>query len=165
MAHLRIKAGTVEFECEGENSFSIDDIAALFPLVEKLAQLPVVALPSPPAMGTAGGEQLVPKQVTTNSGIKLHVNSVAAKLNAKTGPEVARAAAAYLQIIEGKETFTRAELLATMKSATKYYKSSMSGNLTGAIETLLNGKLNQIGTDVYSLASAEHAALEVAIAQ
>lgn len=85
------------------------------------------------------------------NGQTLHINSIASTLKAKSGGEVAVAAAAALQIYEGKESFTRAELLTTMKKATMAYKESMSGNLSTSLKTLVGSKFNQIGTDVYSL--------------
>jgi hypothetical protein len=92
------------------------------------------------------------------------VNSIATKINAKSGSDVAIAAAAFLQLVEGKESFSRQELLTSMKAATKFYKTGMSSNLSGYLNSLVGGKLNQIGTGKYCLASAEHARLETALA-
>jgi hypothetical protein len=98
------------------------------------------------------------------SGNKLHVNSIAAKIDAKTGSDVAVAAAAYLQIVENKDSFSRQDLLNTMKAAKKYYKVSTSNNLRKHLNTLIGSKFNQVAQDQYSLTSAEHKRLEIALA-
>jgi hypothetical protein len=54
--------------------------------------------------------------------------------------------------------------LLTMKKAPKFYKATMSKNLSGIISSLIPEKFNQIGEGVYSLTAAEHAALETSLA-
>ncbi|HKP11749.1 MAG TPA: hypothetical protein VJZ91_06545 [Blastocatellia bacterium] len=152
-AKVRIKAGPVEFEYEGETELGLADIKDLFTHIETLFKVPVlaeggqahVASAPLPAGNGAGVSTLL------SSGQKLHINSIATKLGTKTGPELAVAAAASLQIFEQKETFTRTELLEAMKKATMHYKDTMSGNLTSIIKSLLGPKLNQISDGVYSL--------------
>ena len=162
---LRIALGRAEFEYEGDKDFSAAEIESLFAHMKALAS--VVPLDDPNEAGTADADSTAATKPNGAGGSqvqKLHVNSIATKIDAKTGPEVALAAAAYLQFMEQKETFTRAELLTAMKKATKFYKQTMSSNLTNLIESLLNGKFNQIGEGVYSLTAAEHAALETRLA-
>ncbi|ACP26184.1 hypothetical protein NGR_c24270 [Sinorhizobium fredii NGR234] len=147
-AKIRIKAGPVEFEYEGETELGVADIKELFSHIETLFKVPVLA-EGGEGSHTPHHEQPVPR--SNGYSQKLHINSVASKLKAKSGSEVALAAAATLQIFEGKETFTRGELLDTMKKATMHYKESMSGNLTKALGTLIGSKFNQISDGVYSL--------------
>lgn len=156
---LRIAAGSVEFEYEGDQPLALNDIKDL------LGQIESLATKAPAAMASSAAP-VSPMASSPPGGLapKLHVNSIAEKLSAKSGSDVARAAAASLQLVDGKDKFTRAELLARMKEATKYYKESMSSNLTKALETLLNGKFNQIGSDVYALSAAEHTALSSILA-
>jgi hypothetical protein len=163
-AKVRIKAGPVEFEYEGETELGVSDIKDLFSHIETLFKVPVLAeggephspaAPATPAQNTSGGN---------GAGPKLHVNSVAQKLKAKTGSEVAVAAAATLQICESKETFTRTELLDTMKKATMHYSANMSGNLTKILGTLVGSKFNQISDGVYSLTSDEYQKLAATLA-
>jgi len=161
-AKVRIKAGPVEFEYEGETELGVADIKDLFSHIETLFKVPVLA---------EGGDGHESAQ-QQNAGIvaprtpskKLHVNSVAKKLAAKTGSQVAEAAAATLQICEGKETFTRGELLDTMKKANMYYKENMSGNLTKILGVLVGSKLNQISDGVYSLTAEAYEDLETKLA-
>jgi hypothetical protein len=163
-AKVRIKAGPVEFEYEGETELSIADIKDLFSHIETLFTVPSLA-----SVGNDSGAPDLDNGVVApiqQSGrpSKLHVNSIAAKLDAKTGSDVAVAAAAYLQLIDGKDSFSRQKLLMTMKEAKKYYKVSMSNNLTKHLGSLLGSKFNQVGQDQYSLTSAEHQRLEAALA-
>jgi hypothetical protein len=98
------------------------------------------------------------------SGPTLHVNSVAMRLGAKTGSDLAEAAAATLQICERKETFTRAELLDTMKKANNFYKESMAGNLSKILNVLVKHRFNQVGNNRYSLSAETIKDLEAKIA-
>ena len=64
------------------------------------------------------------------------------------------AAAAYLTLVEGKVEFLRRELLDAMKSATGYYKTNFSKNLSKLLDSLMSAdKLNNLGKDRYSLES------------
>lgn len=159
---VRIKAGPVEFEYEGDTGLGVADIKDLFSHIETLFKVPVFA---------ESGETHAPAQQsngeqgsTNNQGQKLHVNSVAKKLVAKTGPQLAEAAAAALQIYDGKPTFTRGELLETMKKATMHYKDSMAGNLTKILVTLVGTKFNQVSDGVYSLSAETYQDLESRLA-
>lgn len=163
-AKVRIKAGPVEFEYEGETELGVADIKDLFSHIETLFKVPVLA-EGGEAHSNTTHETPAPSNSGRNAvGPKLHVNSVAQKLKAKSGPEVAVAAAATLQICEGKDTFSRTELLETMKKATMHYRTSMSGNLTKILGTLVGSKFNQISDGVYSLNSEEYQNLVAGLA-
>ncbi len=161
-AKVHIKAGPVEFEYEGVTELGIADIKDLFSHIETLFKAPVLAEANeshPPAQKSNSEQAPV-----GGSGQKLHVNSIAKKLAAKTRPQVAEAAAAALQIFDGKQTFTRSELLETMKKATMHYKDSMAGNLTKILETLVGTRLNQVSDGVYSLSADAFQDLEAKLA-
>ncbi|WP_265517588.1 hypothetical protein [Nitratireductor luteus] len=166
-AKVRIKAGRVEFEYEGETELSISDIKDLFSHIETLFTVPSLASVEGSSVAEdvdGGSEDAPPAAAKATNASKLHVNSIAAKLSAKTASQVAVAAAAYLQLMDGKDTFSRQELLATMRAATKYYSANMASNLTKALKALVGTKFNQIGADEYSLTSDEHSKLEIALA-
>jgi len=152
-AKVRIKAGPVEFEYEGETELAVNDIKDLFSHIETLFKVPVLAEGGEPHTAATPAAN---NDVVNGGGPKLHVNSVAQRLKAKTGPEVAVAAAATLQICEGKRTFSRTELLEMMKKASLHYSATMSSNLTKILGTLVGSKFNQISDGVYSLTSEEH---------
>lgn len=147
-SRVRIKAGPVEFEYEAETELAVSDIKDLFSHIETLFKVPVLA--------EGGHVHASPENFKANvngPAQKLHINSIATKLGAKTGADVALAAAAALQIFDQKETFTRGELLEMMKKGTLHYKENMSSNLTAIIKSMLGPKLNQISDGVYSLTS------------
>jgi hypothetical protein len=162
-AKVRIKAGPVEFEYEGETELAVADIKNLFSHIETLFKVPVLA-EGGDSNAAAAPAASIADNGAANGGSKLHVNSVAQKLKAKTGSEVAIAAAATLQIYEGKQTFSRAELLDMMKKATMYYNANMSGNLTKILGSLVGPKFNQISDGVYSLTSDEYQKLAAQLA-
>jgi hypothetical protein len=161
-AKLRIKAGSVELELETEADLSVDDVKALLKEVETLTLTSGAETPGGGVDSAAANADGSPSKLAEPK--KLHITSIAAKLDVKTGADLAVAAAAQLQLMDGKDSFTRQELLATMKQATKYYKASMSANLTSIISSLIPKKLNQLATDTYSLTADAHSALEAALA-
>lgn len=163
-ARVRIKAGSVEFEYEGETELGVADIKDLFSHIEALFKVPVLSEdeelhePSVPAAPVNDSSAM------DGGGPKLHINNVAQKLKAKTAPELAIVAAATLQIYDGKETFSRTDLLDTMKKAKGHYKTSMSGNLTKTLGRLVGPKFNQVSDGMYSLTSDELQKLEAQLA-
>ena len=153
---LKIRVGAIEFEYEGDSDFSQEAIKDLFSHIETLSSSSVASAPRR-AADAPENESPPPEQPR----LKLHVSSIASKISAETGPELAVSAAAYLQIVEGKEKFTRHELLATMKLATSRYKQAMSGNLSNILSSLINGqKFNQVANDTYALNIKEMQSLE-----
>lgn len=163
-AKVRIKAGPVEFEYEGETELGVGDIKDLFSHIETLFKVPVLAEGGEPHTPQGASSSEHPKAGSGAPKQKLHINSIATKLKAKSGSEVGVAAAASLQIFDGKQTFTRAELLETMKKATMHYKDSMSGNLSKTLGTLVGSKFNQVSDGVYSLTSDAYHELESQLA-
>lgn len=160
-AKVRIKAGPVEFEYEGEAELAIADIKDLFSHIETLFKVPVLAEGSDGHMSahqTPAVEQ--PKPSTNGPAHKLHVNSIATKLKVKVASDLAVAAAAALQIFDKKQTFTRAELLDMMKKANMHYNGNMSSNLSKILVTLVGSKFNQINDGVYSLTADAYHELE-----
>lgn len=161
---VRIKAGPVEFEYEGEGDLSISDIKELFSHIDTLFKVPVLREHDTHHQqdDTNATSQMVQ---TPSNGLQLHVSSVARKLSVKTASDLVVAAAATLQVCEGKSSFTRTELLETMKRATGLYQKNMSGNLSKSVQTLLQSKLNQLGEGVYSLKAPVLEELGAALAQ
>ncbi|MFG1348802.1 hypothetical protein [Xanthobacter autotrophicus] len=164
-ARVRIKAGPVEFEYEGETELAVADIKDLFSHIETLFKVPVLAEGGDghaPVSQAHAAEQ--PKPRTNGPTQMLHVNSIATNLKGKSATGLAIAAAAALQIFEKKQTFTRAELLDTMKKANLHYKDSMSSNLTKTLGTLVGSKFNQVSDGVYSLTADAFQDLESQLA-
>jgi hypothetical protein len=158
---IRIKVGELELEWESDGSLSVENVTSLLREIETLSPAPLQtpAPPRPPVLPNANG---------AGAGLgepqKLFVTSIAAKLSVKNGPDLARAAAAYLQITEAKESFSRTELLEAMRKAPMYFKTNMRKNLSPIISGLIPEKFNQIGENRFSLTASEHAVLEAALA-
>lgn len=145
MAKLRIKYGSMEIDYEGETDFDGNGIVDL--IKEMSAKQPPSILQEDPA-----GNVRAPQNNIGGSSIKLHTSSIASKLGGNTAADLALAAAAHLQIVAGKDTFTRKELLEDMRGVPSRYKANMASNLTRTIETLVKtGRVHQIGNDSFSL--------------
>ncbi|MBY5779738.1 hypothetical protein HFN59_21950 [Rhizobium leguminosarum] len=161
---LKIKAGPVEFEYEGETEFGIEDIKELFSHIETLFKVP--SLREVPDAHSASDDVGSPVPSGKVSILQpLHISTIAAKLGVKSGPELIIAAAAALQIYGGKERFTRQELHDVMKQAPKHYNTNMSGNLGKNVNNLVGNKLNEVAAGVFSLTASEHSSLEARLAE
>lgn len=147
---LRIRIGEVEIDYEGSEEF----------LKQELPQLLTTAMELHKASGAAP-QKATEHQRASNHGnsaspLQLTTGSIAAKISAKTGSDLLRAAAARIVLITGKETFSRQELLAEMQSATAYYKAGYSGNLSKTLKTALQkgGPLSETAKNTYALTAA-----------
>ena len=161
-AKIRLKISAIEIEYEGESSFLKDDLLNLVRNVVGLYTENKSAIPVDATLPE--GRSANP---TGSSGELEHTtNTIAAHLGAKSGPELAIAAAAHLTFAKKKGSFTRREIDTEMKSATPFYTKNMSSNLTTSLNTLIKGKrLNQVAKDAYALSATEKAALENKLAQ
>ena len=75
-AKVRIKAGPVEFEYEGETELSINDIKDLFSHIETLFTVPALGEASEPHADQSGGAEVPATPKPPNFKPKLHVNSM-----------------------------------------------------------------------------------------
>lgn len=150
--------GHVEFEYEGDAQFDAAAIKDLFSHLESLVGVtPAAAFDTAMANGmfAAPGTS---DNVATN--LNMAVGTIAARLSASSGTDLAIAAAAYLQLAQGMASFKRADLLSAMQSATAYYKSTMGSNLSKSLKTLVSSKrLNELTGGAYSLTAAEQTSL------
>lgn len=150
---IQIKAGSFEINYEGEGDFLKDEV---FPIIAELQKIePISAPPHAKPLHQEGHAG------THSSQHSLTTKSIATKLNAKSGSEVAEAAVAHLAIIRGMATFKRSDINDAMKSAAGIYKSNMSSNLSKIVQTLLNQEvLVETGTDIYALTPKAEAGLK-----
>lgn len=160
MARVSITFGTVSIEYEGEPEFLQGGLMELAAKVAELAEkAPPPVTHSPFAHN--GGRETETKQ---NVG-QLSTNTIAQTLDAKTGSELAFAAAVKIIVVDQKTTALRADILEEMKAAVSYYKDTYSGNLTASLETLMkNKKLNLVSKNTYSIPAAEMKPLEKLLA-
>jgi hypothetical protein len=162
---LKIKMGHIEFEYEGEAPYDTEAVKDLFTHLETLmGAAPPGAFDTPPPPPSSNGVD--PDASAPSDFGNLAPNTVAARLNAKTGTDVAIAAGAHLQICLGKDTFNRDELRTNMQAQTNYYSAGMSGNLTKILKGLIASKrINSLANDQMSLSAGEIANLKAKLAQ
>jgi hypothetical protein len=167
-AKIRIKVGSMELDYEGDPSFLTVGIGTLLVTMGDLAGRIKVDLP--PSSSDKAQEQIAigaAKGVTEAIGqLAISTNTVAARLEAKTGPELVICAMAQLELVQGKASYGRAAILAEMKSATTYFKEPMGGNLSASLSSLTKSKrINQIATDSYALSATEKKKVEAKLAE
>jgi hypothetical protein len=158
---LRIRIGEVEIDYEGTEEFLKQELPQLLKTAMELHKASGAALASNTGKGSASG-------TTAGAGAvpSLTTGSIAAKLAAKSGSDLLIAAAAHLAFVKKTEPFTRQQLLSEMQSATSYYKSNYSPNLSSYIKTALqkDGALSESAKNSYALTAATRADLEKKLA-
>lgn len=160
---LKIKMGHIEFEYEGDSQFDGESIKDLFSHLETL----VGVTPAAEFMTTSNNPSgtVFAAAPSGSSPLNYSTNTLAAKLGAETGPDLLLAGAAYLQFVDGRESFKRQELHDAMKAAKSYYKANMSGNLSKMLASLVSaGRINELSNSEFSLSAAEQTALKARLA-
>lgn len=155
---IRIKLGPIEVEYEGSEEFLKEELPELLSAIAELHRASGLgASPSPPGEATEGS---VPPPtaggtaVTTLSGMT--TGTIAARLKAKSGRGLITAAAAKLELVDGKSNYTRQQLLEEMQTASGYYKQSYRKSLTSYLHGAVKADLlREVSKDTYALASAE----------
>lgn len=140
---IQVKVGIVEFSGEGNQDWLAKQLDKILDKVPELLKIEVGGTKNEKGNGgtDTGGKALS----------RLSVLNIAGKLSAKSGAEVAVAAAAYLHFVKAKPVFSKKDLSAAMKEATGIYKNSMLANLTTTLAQLeKNGTFTKTSTS-YSL--------------
>lgn len=147
---IKIRIGQIEIEYEGSEEFLKEELPDLLKAVTVLHKEAGGVMPvNVPESESATGSNPVTAFDGSNLGT---TNSIAAKLSAKTGSELAIAAAARLVLGSGLEQFNRKQLLQEMQNATQYYKSSYGSNLSKTIRTLVGDhRFIERAKDTYAL--------------
>jgi hypothetical protein len=157
MRKISIRYGTFCVEYEGEEAFMRDELLSLVSQVVELAQ-------GTPGVQTAiaAGEQAASTNIIPNISVK----TISAKLGNAKGSDLARAAAAFLTLVQKNETFTQAELLNAMKSATGVYKQSTHGKNIGKVISSLMGSgfLIETAAGTYTVAQGQRDQLAIVLA-
>jgi hypothetical protein len=150
---IRLRFGSVEIEYEGSEGFLKENVPGLLAEFASLAERAPVQVSR--IVGAAGSDS-----ATLSTGtFDFSTNTIASVTGAKTGPDLAMAAAAYLTLTKGADKFARKELLAEMQGATTFYNQSYSGNLSKILNGLAKGKrLNLVGNNTYALTRGEREA-------
>lgn len=143
---IKIKLGPIEVEYEGSESFLKQELPALIKTVTELSKSAGVTLDNIESDHDKG---------KSDTGMpQLSITSIATKISCSSGPDLVLAAAAHLTLVKKLEVFSRKQLLAEMKVASGFYKSSYRDNLTAYLKSLLKDKLNERSTGQYSLSAS-----------
>ena len=156
-AHVRLRMGDLEVEYEGAASFLKSE---LLDLVREMAGLHVSrAVPS-----TRDESSRRPAAPDPKPAVDMSMEALATKLSAAKGPDLVIAAVAFMTLMQGRDVVPRKDILATMKTAPAFYKESMSGNLSKALQSLLKqNRLNQTSGGQYALTATEKQKLNAAL--
>src|SRR3989304_1757042 len=122
---LKLKTAHVEIEYEGSEGFLRSDLLGL------ITEFAEIHKAHPPIERPAqqGSETQLGISSSGSTAINLSVKSIAAKLNVKTGPDLTLAACAYLALAANRDTFSRKDILDSMRTAANFYKKSYNNNL------------------------------------
>lgn len=163
---LQVRVGEVEFALESENMITVEEAKDFLNQVKEIAAALSQVTPRPIQAPTPTPQASNLQSANSASGeIDLHVNSVAERLHASSAPDVTMAAAAYLQLVKGRTSFSRTELLEAMREASNYYNENMRGNLTKTLKRLTGTKLNQLANKTFSIKAPELAEMRQKLAQ
>tara|TARA_R110000751_G_scaffold79953_5_gene161183 strand:+ start:1915 stop:2442 length:528 start_codon:yes stop_codon:yes gene_type:complete len=155
MSKIKLKVGSVEIEFEGSEEYMKDQLPTLVEL------LCTNAPNDEEEESTSTSDVLPPAGDSSEQKIEMTTNSIATKLNVKTGSDLIIAACAHLCLVKGHNTFTRKNILAEMQTASNFYTKSHVKNLSRYFKAVLTeGKLIERSQDNYALSSSEKSKLE-----
>jgi hypothetical protein len=162
---LRVKLGAAEIEYEGGTQFLKDEImptvGKIIDMVESRADLQRTA---PPLQIERTAEPV--SALPAGNSLDHSTNTIATLLGAKTANDLAFAAAGHLALVQKRERMMRGEILAEMKGATSFYKSTYRGNLSAALKALVKADLFRlVADDTYALSNKARKELEAALAK
>ena len=154
---IKIKLGPIEVEYEGPEAFLKKDLPELLAAVARLHR--DTGLPGPNENEEGAGEQT--RELGGGKKVTGTTKTIAGKLECKSGPDLAIAAAARLTFVQGKDQFTRSALRAEMRTASSYYKKSYTNNMGKILDGLVkSGKLQEPVDDSLALSVTERKRLE-----
>jgi hypothetical protein len=152
---LKLKTANVEIEYEGGEDFLRSELMGF------ITEVAEVHKENQPIGTTIQQTNTPPAGVTSGGTINLSVNSIAAKLTVTTGPDLVLAACADLTLALNRDTFSRKDILDSMKTASTYYKKSYSNNFSNYLDGLVrNDKVLQQANDVYALHTQTRSEME-----
>jgi hypothetical protein len=150
-ATFSIKIGKNESSCTGTEAFLSQQIPVILEYLKELGR------------STEIEDDIEETDDSAGSGSKitnLAVNSIAAKMNVKSGTDLILAAVFSLTQGE-KAKASRPEIIEEMKKATSYFKKSVINNLSNYLSTLIKeGKLLEQSSENYALSVGARADIE-----
>jgi len=144
---IRIKVGRIEVEYEGSETFLKRELPALIKTITELSK--AAGVPLDKADNSSDENEPRGKRIELSTG------SIAGKLSCSSGPDLLIAAAVHLTLVKQIKAFTRKQLLAEMRTASGYFKSSYRDNLSSSLKRLLRkDTLNERSAGQYSLSES-----------
>ena len=147
-AKIRVRVGELELEFIGSEEL----------LQEKLEPFLDAFIGFREKLGNTSSElsQVSDTEVARQTGelpwAELSPSTIAVRLSAKTGPQLAEAAAAYRTICCGELTFTRKQIIDTMREMPTLHNKNMNSNLSKNLMGLVkNATLNETQNGLYTL--------------
>jgi hypothetical protein len=155
MSKISIKYGSVQVEYEGSDDFIRDELLNFLSSVAELAE----GAEGNTSSSSPGG------RASAGSVPNISVKTISSKLGNAKGSDLARAAAAFLTLVQNRETFTQADLLNAMKTATGIFKQSTHSKNIGTIVSGLigSGFLIETSSGTYSVAQSQRDQLAVTL--
>jgi hypothetical protein len=150
-AKLRIKAKGIEIEWEGEVEFLKSEVPDLIAsIIEAIGG-------GSPEESEESGEGAANAFNGASATSRFTTASAAAKLQARSATELFKAALLKLQMSNGVEPASRAQIHDEMKLAPRTYKPSMLGNLSKTIANLMDqGEVNEPSTGNFVLSDSSY---------
>jgi len=162
---LRVKLGRMELEFEGSEEFIKQE---LMTVLTQFKTLGVTANALDEGDDSGRGASIAADESKTGKPIDgtITTSTIAAKLKVSSGPDLVIAALARLCLVAGGARASRKQLVSEMKGATAYYRESYRSNLSAALKTLITSqRVNDLGSNHYSLSATERASLEKQLAE
>jgi|GEM_PF-2116375 hypothetical protein len=159
ISRMKIKLGNIELDFEGTEEYIQNDLPSLLELIFTYYATVNDAEPE-----TEEAEELPANPDLGTQKVQMTTNTIAAKLNVKTGSDLVLAACAHLCLVKGASTFERKNILAEMQTASNYYKQNHSSNLSKSLSTLVkDNKLIERSKDKYALSAQAKQELEATL--
>jgi LytS/YehU family sensor histidine kinase len=159
ISKIKIKLGNIELDFEGTEEYIRSDLPSLLELICTYS-----ATASNVESDTEESEELPANPDLATQKVQMTTNTIAAKLNVKSGSDLVLAACAHLCLVKGVSMFERKNILAEMQTASNYYKQTHSSNLSTSLSTLVKGnKLIERSKDKYALTAQAKQELEATL--
>lgn len=160
--YLSLKIREIEIEYEGPENILVNDISNT---VDSLVKCLLDHTSTTNAHQRKDSVEDVQQAVQLNRA-DLSVSTIASRMGASSAVDLVKASAAYLILVNGKEEFSRKELVKAMQSDKSRYKRSTLSNLTATLARLVSqNSFNELSSGSYSLTAIERNRLEMILDQ
>ena len=128
---VKLKLGLAEVEIEGDQEDLHDEALRLLDrMVDMIPVQPEGVTPTVVLNAAPAAQNALESPPPGSGDYDFSVDMIASHTGCKSAPDLAKAACVHLHFVSKKSEFDRAEILATMRDATSFYKERMRGNLT-----------------------------------